>query len=66
MDMVETNEAILDRHLRPVLRDLVSRCTEPQQGKFEKIFGNVDTVPAEKIPSAIALCERTIKKNEGQ
>lgn len=57
------NEAINDKYLRPILRDLVSQCTESQQNQFDRVFVSVDDCPAEKIPSAIVLCERTIKKN---
>ena len=62
--MASINERVNDRYLRPILRDLVSQCTKAQQGKFDRAFGSVDEVPTEKIPSAIALCERTIKRNQ--
>jgi hypothetical protein len=64
--MVETSEAILDRYLRPELKSLHSQLEEGQQRKFKRIFGDIETMPAEKIASAIALVERTIKKNQEQ
>jgi len=64
--MVELGINIISKHLRPVLRGLFDKCTEGQQGKFIRIFGTVDDMPAEKIPNAIALCERTVKNNTEQ
>ena len=64
MKMVELGSRIINKHLRPVLKELFAKCTDGQQGKFIRIFGTVDDMDAEKIPNAIALCERTIKKNE--
>ena len=61
--MVELSNNIISKHLRPVLWDLYAKCTEGQQGKFIRIFGSVADMPAEKIPDAMALCERTIKNN---
>jgi hypothetical protein len=61
---METSEAIVSEYLRPVLADLLQECTESQQRKFGRIFPQgVESMPAEKIPHAIALCRRTIKKN---
>lgn len=62
--MVETNEAILDRYLRPELKALYVQLKEGQQRKFKRIFGDIETMSTEKIASAIALVERTIKKNQ--
>ena len=61
---MKTDKEILDTYLRPELVDLHSHLNESQQRKFKRIFGDVKTMPAEKIPTAIALCERTIKKNK--
>lgn len=62
--MVETSERILDRYLRPSLADLFNQCNEGQQRKFIRIFGSVETVNPNKIADAIAILERTIKKNQ--
>ena len=62
---MDIRDAVSEKHLRPILRNLLSQCTERQQTFFKRAFGSVDDTSAEKIPSAIALCERTIKKNLG-
>ena len=62
--MVETSERILSRYLRPELAILFAQLNEGQQRKFVRIFGSVETMNPNKIADAIALCERTIKKNE--
>ncbi len=64
--MVETSERILDRYLRPELSTLFKQCTEGQRRKFIRIFGSVEEMNPNKIPNAIALCERTIKNNTEQ
>ena len=64
--MVENSERILDKYLRPNLAELFNQCTEGQQRKFIRIFGSVETMNPNKIASAIALCERTIKKNQAE
>jgi len=61
--MVETSERILSRYLRPKLAELLAQCTEGQQRKFIRIFGSVEEMNPNKIPDAIALCERTVKGN---
>ena len=61
--MVEIGNNIISKHLRPVLQELFAKCTKGQQGKFIRLFGTVDAMDAEEIPSAMALCERTIKNN---
>jgi len=48
----------------PDLAKLFNQCTEGQQRKFIRIFGSVETMNPDKIASAIALCERTIKNNQ--
>lgn len=62
--MVETSERILSRYLRPSLAELYAQLKESQQRKFVRIFGSIEEVDPKKIAAAIALCERTIKKNE--
>ncbi len=61
--MVETSERILSRYLRPSLAELYAQLKESQQRKFVHIFGEVNEMNPNKIADAIALCERTIKKN---
>ncbi len=62
--MPSITENVNDKHLRPILRDLFSQLNEGQQGKFKRIYKSVDVMSAEKIPWAIAICERTIKGNQ--
>jgi len=61
--MVATSENILDKHLRPILKDLLAQCNDGNRRKFARIYGDVETMDANKIAYAIAICERTIKKN---
>ncbi|GAG30383.1 unnamed protein product [marine sediment metagenome] len=61
---MKSDKEILDAYLRPELVKLLAQCSESQQRKFKRIFGEVKTMPAEKIPSAVALCERTVKNIE--
>lgn len=63
---MDTREDINDRHLRPILKDLLSQCTEPQKTQFGRAFGDVDELAPDRIHTAISLCERTIKKNNTQ
>jgi hypothetical protein len=46
---------------RVKIHTLLSQCTEAQQELFHQIFPN--GVPTEKLVDAVALCERTIIKN---
>lgn len=61
--MVETSERILSRYLRLPLANLYAQLKVSQQRKFVRIFGAVEEMNPDKIATAIALCERTIKKN---
>ena len=46
------------------LKELYERLTESQQKKFNMIFKSLqDTLADGKIGSAIAICERTLKKD---
>ena len=59
------SKSVTDRYLRPILADLFSQCTEEQQANFLRAYPDgVEGMAEYKIPSAIALCERTIKNNE--
>jgi len=62
--MPSYTEQTTEKYLRPVLRDLISLCTEKQQATFAKAWGSVESVPFAKEPIAICQCERTIKSNE--
>jgi hypothetical protein len=43
------------------LKDLLSKCTEPQQAFFLRLYP--DGVPKDRMAWAIQQCENTIKKN---
>ena len=62
--MVSQDEDVLDRYLRPKLKELLAQCNDGNRRKFARIYGDVKTMDANKIPWAIAICERTIKKNK--
>lgn len=55
---------VIDRYLRPILKKLLAQCNEGNKRKFARIYGDVETMDANKIPWAIAICERTIKNNQ--
>ena len=48
---------------RTMLRDSLDKCTEIQRNLFSRCYPK--GVSEEKLDSAILLCERTVKKNEG-
>ncbi len=63
--MLNANQDVIDRHLRPILIDLLAQCTEKHQNLFVRMYpAGVDKMSTEKIPWAISQCERTIKENE--
>lgn len=62
--MVSINQDVLDRYLRPRLKELLAQCNDGNRRKFARIYGDVDTMEADKIPWAIAIVERTIEKNK--
>ena len=64
--MDETSKEVLDRYLRPKLKKLLAQCNDGNRHKFARIYGSVETMDASKIPFAISICERTIKKNAEQ
>lgn len=49
--------------LRNELSILYEQCTEKQQLFFNRMYGSVEKIPAEKIEWAISQCQRTIIKN---
>ncbi len=61
MDKVEKD--VYDKYMRPQLKELLAQCNDGNKRKFARIYGDVETMDASKIPWAIAICERTIKKN---
>lgn len=73
--MSETLKRV-EQFRRDQLRELITKCTEDQQMFFKRIFSykNIDlsidqviaNMTVDKIDSAIALCERTIAKNESR
>ncbi len=54
-------ERITNKYLRPILKDLLSQCTETQQANFARMYGNIEAIPFAKVPMAIYQCENTIK-----
>ncbi|KKL61794.1 hypothetical protein LCGC14_2191770 [marine sediment metagenome] len=61
--MNEQSKDVLDRYLRPILKELLAQCNDGNRRKFDRIYRDVETMDSEKIPYAISVCERTIKKN---
>ncbi len=62
--MIDVKEAeVLDRHLRPKLKELLAQCNDGNRRKFARLYGDVETMDASKIAYAIVICERTIKIN---
>lgn len=61
--MDKAAEEVIDRYLRPKLKELLAKCNDGNRRKFARIYGDVETMDASKIPYAIAICERTIRKN---
>lgn len=61
--MNDTENDVLDRYLRPKLKGLLAKCNDGNRHKFTRIYRSVETMDANKIPWAIAICERTIKRN---
>ena len=62
--MLNAKQDVIDRHLRPKLKELLSQCTPEQQAFFIRMYPvGVDEISPEKIPWAISQCERTIKEN---
>ncbi len=59
-----SNLHTIDKHLRPILIELLSQCTKKQQAFFKRMYKDVNTMNVEKIPRAIEQCEATILKNE--
>jgi hypothetical protein len=59
---------------KEILKDLLSKCTEPQQMIFKRMYSHknlelpinevVDKMPDDKLDWAISQCEKTIEKNQ--
>lgn len=59
---------------KQILKDLLEKCTEPQQMMFKRMYSHenlelnindaVDQMDENKISFAITQCERTVAKNE--
>jgi hypothetical protein len=61
--MSKTLKQITEEFQRAKLTELLSQCTPEQQGRFHSlVFPN--GVPADQLPQAYALVERTIRRNE--
>ena len=55
----------IENFKRGMLRDLLSQCTEEQQGVFSKVFPKgIDAMNDDQIKTAIRLCERTLEGNK--
>ncbi len=61
--MADQGIDVIDRYLRPVIKRLLAQCNDGNRRKFARIYGDAETMDASKIPWAIAICERTIKRN---
>ena len=53
----------VDKFQRDELKRLLSRCTEKQIKFFNRIYGNVNKLPQEKIPRTFQQIEATLKIN---
>ena len=58
-------ERTTNKHLRPILKDLLSQCTEKQQATFARMYGSVEAMPFAKVPMAIHQCETTLVALKG-
>ena len=55
----------VNNFLRNQLREALAQCWASQQELFARIFGgDADSVPDNKLKTALDLCRRTLKKNE--
>ena len=54
----------IELYKKSELQTLLSQCTEPQQKMFARMYGDIATMPNEKVDWAIQQCERTITKNK--
>ena len=61
---ISITQDVINRHLLPKLRDLLSQCTVKQKAFFDRMYPcGIDNMEAEKIIHAIWQCENTIKNN---
>lgn len=61
---------------KDILKGLLSKCTEPQQMLFKRMYSHnrlelsidevVDQMDSDKLDWAISQCERTVEKNSKQ
>jgi hypothetical protein len=56
----------IDKFKRNLLKELLSKCTEPQINLFNRMYKSIEEIPDENIPWAIQQIERTIIKNEAK
>jgi len=59
---------------KDILKNLLSKCTEPQQMLFKRMYSHnnlelpindvVDQMDSDKMDWAISQCERTVEKNK--
>jgi len=61
--MMISGEEQLTEAGRDILKNLLNRCTDPQKGRFNRMYKSVNVITLEKIPWAIEQCERTIEDN---
>lgn len=54
----------VEAFLRKSLDARLAQCTEPQRSLFTRIYPN--GVPGDRLREAIALCDRTISKNNAK
>jgi len=57
---------IIADELRDELKSLLSECTEAQNAFFHRSYpAGLETISEDTLRSVIALCRRTIARNEG-
>lgn len=49
---------------RDILREMLSKCSEAQVDRFNRMYKSVDKIKLDKIPWAIVQCSKTIEMNE--
>ena len=49
----------IEKYKREVLRDLLVKLSKESQKLFNRMYGDIYTIPEENIDRAIAQCERT-------
>ncbi len=51
---------------RNLVKELLSQCTEEQQGFFNRMYKSIDDIPEEKMRWAYLQCQRTIENNKNK